>query len=158
MYPSARKAEGGFTYLGLLLAVALFALFSSTTLKIGSTVSRGVAEQELLDAGLRLTRALESYARATPANGIPYPSRIEDLLRDPRYNNKVVRHLRRIEPDPMTGKADWVAVRAGKGVGITAFHSQSAQLSLRRELPAPFRDFNDVTTYREWVFTAGLGE
>lgn len=151
-------SQSGYTYLGLLFLLAVMAAVNAASLRIGTTLQRSVAEQELLDKGLSFTRAFESYARATPAGGNPYPAELQDLLRDPRYPDKLVRHLRRIEVDPMTGRAEWGLKRQPSNRGITGVHSLSDQASLRRDLQAPFRDFNDETYYRDWVFVGGLGE
>jgi hypothetical protein len=150
--------QSGYTYLGLLFLLAVIAAVNAASLRIGTTIHRSVAEQELLDKGLAFTRAFESYARATPAGGNPYPVELQDLLRDPRYPDKLVRHLRRIEVDPMTGRAVWGVKRHLNKPGIVGIHSLSDQASLRRDLQAPFRDFNDETYYRDWVFVGGLGE
>ena len=151
-------SQSGYTYLGLLFLLAVMAAVNAASLRIGTTLQRSVAEQELLDKGLSFTRAFESYARATPAGGNPYPAELQDLLRDPRYPDKLVRHLRRIEVDPMTGRAEWGLKRQPSNRGITGVHSLSDQASLRRDLQAPFRDFNNETYYRDWVFVGGLGE
>jgi hypothetical protein len=155
---SSIARQTGYTYLGLLFLLAVVAAVNAASLRIGTTLQRSVAEQELLDKGLGFTRAFESYARATPAGGNPYPLELQDLLRDPRYPDKLVRHLRRIEVDPMTGRADWGVKRQLSKPGIIGVHSQSDQASLRRDLQAPFRDFNDETYYRDWLFVGGLGE
>jgi type II secretory pathway pseudopilin PulG len=155
---SSITRQAGYTYLGLLFLLAVMATVNAASLRIGTTLQRSVAEQELLDKGLSFTRAFESYARATPAGGNPYPVELQDLLRDPRYPDKMIRHLRRIEVDPMTGRAEWGVKRQPSNRGITGVHSLSDQTSLRRDLQAPFRDFNDETYYRDWVFVGGLGE
>jgi len=149
--------QGGYTYVGLLVFVAVFSLISAGTLRMGVTAQRRVAEQELLERGFALSRALESYARATPAGQSGSPKVISDLLRDPRYQKTVVRHLRRIEVDPITGRAEWGVVLAEDNLGILGFHSLSDQKAWRRDFAPPFDDFSDKPFYRDWVFLAGLG-
>lgn len=150
--------QAGYTYVGLLIFVAVLSLISAGTLRVGVTAQRGAAEQELLDRGLALTRALESYARATPAGQSAYPKVIDDLLRDPRYPKTVVRHLRRIDVDPVTGRAEWGVVMTQDKRWIVGFHSLSDQKAWRRDFPPPFDDFSDKPFYRDWVFAAGLGD
>jgi type II secretory pathway pseudopilin PulG len=150
--------QEGYTYVGLLIFVAVFSLISAGTLRVGVTAQRRVAEQELLERGLALTRALESYARATPAGQSGSPKVISDLLRDPRYQKTVVRHLRRIEVDPMTGRAEWGVVMSEDNRWINGFHSLSDQKVWRRDFVPPFQDFVDKPFYRDWVFGAGLGD
>ena len=156
MRRGGRALQQGYTYIGLLLFVAVLGLVSASTLRIGVTAQRRVAEQELLERGWALTQALESYASMTPRGQNPYPQSIQDLLRDPRFP-KVVRHLRRVEVDPMTGSATWGEVWTEDRRGIAGFHSLSDQTAWRRDLPAPFDDFNDKPLYRDWVFRSGLG-
>ena len=151
-------ANRGYTYVGLLIFVALFSLISAGTLRVGVTAQRRVAEQELLERGLALTRALESYARATPAGQSAYPKVIDDLLRDSRYQKTVIRHLRRIDVDPITGRAEWGVVMTEDKRWVIGFHSLSDQKAWRRDFPPPFDDFSDKPFYRDWVFAAGLGD
>lgn len=158
MRRGGRALQQGYTYIGLLLFVAVLGLVSASTLRIGVTAQRRVAEQELLERGWALTQALESYARATQGAQSPYPSSIQDLLRDPRSPLVVVRHLRRIERDPITGGTEWGVVLSADRRGIVGFYSLSEQKAWRRDLPPPFDDFNDKPLYRDWVFRAGLGD
>ena len=161
MSPKARlryTGQGGYTYVGLLIFVAVFSLISAGTLRVGVTAQRRVAEQELLERGLALTRALESYAQATPAGQSASPKVINDLLRDPRYLKTVVRHLRRIDVDPMTGRAEWGVVMSEDKRWIIGFHSLSDQKAWRRDFLPPFDDFSDKPFYRDWVFGVGLGD
>lgn len=152
------RRSAGFSYLAMLVFVAVTALATASSLKVGVQWHRRLAEEQLLDSGLRLVRALESYAQLTPSGDSPHPSKMEDLLRDPRYPGRVIRHLRRIEPDPLTGQADWVEVRTADGRRITGFHSRSDNAVSPREFPPPFQDFAELRRYDEWLFVAGLGE
>lgn len=147
------NTERGFTYVGLLIAVAVFGLVSAASLQLGVAMQRRTAENELLERGERIVQALESYAKATTGAQPSRPARLEDLLRDPRQPRQLVRHLRRIEIDPMTGQADWVLVQARDGSGIVGVHSQSTQPVLRREHPALRRGFDEARTYQDWVFS-----
>jgi type II secretory pathway pseudopilin PulG len=153
----SRHRQFGITYIAVLLFVAIVAALSAGTLQLGQTVQRHHSEQALLERGWELTQALESYQRATPAGQSPYPRRPEDLLRDPRFPKVTVRHLRRLNVDPITGLNQWGTVISEDGRGIVGFHSLSTQRPQRQELASPFADFSDQQSYREWVFVAGLG-
>ena len=61
-------------------------------------------EGELLYVGNLYRDAIRQYSESTPAGARPYPDRLDDLLRDPRYP-VVRRYLRRPYPDPFTGRA-----------------------------------------------------
>ena len=145
----------GYTYVGLLIFVAVIGLLSATALQAGLTMQRRIAEDDLLERGQRLMLALESYAKATPPGQGPYPKRIGDLERDPRFPKTVVRHLRRVERDPITGLARWGTVPSEDGTGIVGFYSLSNARTARKEFKPPFDDFNDTNFYYQWVFGPG---
>jgi type II secretory pathway pseudopilin PulG len=116
---SAQGREKGFTYLGLIVTVAIIGLVGAATLKVDALLRRAAAEQELLEIGATFSEALRSYADATPRGQpqLPPPS-LQDLLKDPRYPG-VRRHLRKIFVDPMTGKAEWGIVYANNPNGAS---------------------------------------
>jgi hypothetical protein len=66
-----------------------------------------------------------------------------------------LRHLRRIYPDPMTGKADWVLVTAGER--IVGVHSRSEHSSFKRYFEDADAAFNGTEHYAQWVFRADTG-
>lgn len=149
--------QGGFTYLGLLVIVAVLAVGSAGALLHGVAHQRRVAEGELLERGLELARALESYQTAMPGGREAAPGRIEDLLSDPRFDRHRVRHLRRVPVDPMTGHARWGEVRSADGRRILGFHSLSDDEAVRTtDFPPVFEDFEGKTHYKEWVFMMGM--
>jgi type II secretory pathway pseudopilin PulG len=116
---STQGREKGFTYLGLIVTVAIVGLVGAATLKVDALLRRAAAEQELLEIGATFSEALRSYADATPRGQpqLPPPS-LQDLLKDPRYPG-VRRHLRKIFVDPMTGKAEWGIVYANNPNGAS---------------------------------------
>jgi len=147
----------GYTYVGLLILVAVLATSSAAALHLGHAHQRRVAERELLDKGMELVRALESYSTALPGGQGAAPARIDDLLRDPRFEKQLVRHLRRIPVDPITGQPVWGEVRSPDGRRITGFHSLSTDRPVRTEDLGPgLEDFEGKTHYSEWVFVLGM--
>lgn len=153
--PPAR-GQSGYTYVGLLILVAVLALISAATMHAGMTMQRHQAEQDLLERGLALAQALDSYARATPPGLGRRPKAIEDLLRDPRFPKNVVRHLRSIAVDPITGEARWGELLSEDKKGIAGFYSLSEQKPWRKTFLPPFDDFEDKPRYRDWIFTTAL--
>jgi type II secretory pathway pseudopilin PulG len=106
--------ERGFTYVWVLLAVALT-----------SAALASVAEQASLSAERQRTvhalwvreqyrSAIDSYAAVGEGTGRRGPERLEQLLRDER-GGVVRRHLRMMYPDPVTGRSDWILVRGEDG-------------------------------------------
>jgi type II secretory pathway pseudopilin PulG len=104
--------QRGFTYLSVVILVAIIGLAGAATLRLGVTMQRAAAEEELLRIGAEFSDALQSYAAATPPGQPTFPPSLKELLKDPRFP-QVRRHLRRIYVDPMTGKPEWGLVRPG---------------------------------------------
>jgi len=158
--PRSRPHRGrlrGFTYIGLLIFIAVLTAISGAGLRYGLLLERHVAEEELIARGLRLSGALQSYALATPAGQSKAPKDIADLLRDPRYPDHIVRHLRRVEIDPMTGTAEWgVVMLTVDQKGISGFHSLSMERPRRQLFNENLKDFNDAEHYSDWIFVAGM--
>jgi type II secretory pathway pseudopilin PulG len=152
------RPQSGFTYVGLLIFVAVLGLMSGAVLRVGMTMQRHQDEQDLLERGQALAQALESYARSTPAGQSRLPKDIEDLLRDPRYPKVLIRHLRSIGVDPITGQAQWGTVLSEDKKGIVGFYSLSEQKPWRKTFVPPFDDFEDKPRYKDWVFTTELLE
>jgi type II secretory pathway pseudopilin PulG len=152
---AAARGAGGFTYVGLLLAVAIMAGGLAAIGELASTAAKREREAELLFAGDQFARAIAEYAASSPG-AQQYPPTLEDLLADKRYPN-VRRHLRRIYPDPMTGHADWVLVR-GPGGGIVGVHSRSTAQPLKTaNFPSEYQSFANATAYTSWQFVAVVG-
>lgn len=64
-----------------------------------------------------------------------------------------VRHLRRIYPDPLTGRSEWGMVEALDGSGIAGFYSLAETEPFKiGNFEALFSEFSGKTSYRDWVF------
>lgn len=143
--------QTGFTYVGLLIAVAIIAAGSAAALGAGASLQLRDNEAELLAIGREFRRALQSYAEATPVGQPDTPKELAELLRDPRYLG-VRRHLRRIHPDPLTGKSDWGIVRSPDG-RIVGLHSLSTTPVYRQTgFPAGLEAFEKAARHDEWIF------
>ena len=144
------QAARGFTYVAIMIFVAILALVSATVLSAGSALQRRMQEEELLFVGQQFAEAFKSYFEATPAGQRNYPAKLEELLRDPRYPG-VRRHLRKVYIDPMTGKPEWGVVAAPGGIiGVHSF-SQRAPLKVAEFEPA-FAVLADKKSYVDWKF------
>lgn len=150
--PSCRNHNGGFTYLGLIITVAIIGIASAATLQLGSVTQRRAAEEELLEIGSEFRNALISYANATPVGQKRAPSSLDDLLKDPRYPNPK-RHLRKLYADPITGKEEWGIIEAIDGSGIVGVYSLSNAQPIKVDNFDPlFHDFAGKKSYRDWKF------
>lgn len=153
-----KRRDGGFTYLSLIILVAIIGLVSASTLKLGALAQRSRAEQQLLDIGAAFSDALQSYADATPAGFPPQPPSFKELLRDPRFPG-VRRHLRKVFVDPMTGKAEWGIAYLGDKVGVLAVYSLSDAKPVKiGNFPARFQGLAGKQKISEWRFVATGGK
>ena len=149
---AAPVRSGGFTYLSLIILVAIIGLVTATALKLGAVLQRARAEQELLWIGAEFSDALQSYADATPAGKPPQPATLKDLLRDPRFPT-ARRHLRKIYVDPMTGKAEWGIVYLADKVGVIGIYSLSDAKPVKiGNFPARFSGFDAREHISDWKF------
>ena len=149
--PGFDRVQRGYTYIGLLIFLAVLALASAMTLTVGSLMQQRANEAELIYIGGQYAAAFRSYFDATPAGLRPFPGKLEELLRDPRYPG-IRRHLRKVYVDPMTGKEEWGIVTAPGG-GIMGLHSLSQQAPIKVGGFEPmFAPLAGKKKYSEWVF------
>lgn len=147
------RRSGGFTYLSLIIVVAIIGLVAASALKLGSVLQRSRAEQQLLEIGAAFSDALQSYAEATPAGMPPQPPSLNDLLKDPRFQT-TRRHLRKLFVDPMTGKAEWGVVYLGDKVGVLAVYSLSKDKPVKiGHFPERYSGFEGKNSISDWKFT-----
>ena len=151
MHRPARR-QRGFTYLGLIILVAILGLVGAAGLKMGSLLQRQAAEQELLDIGAQFSDALYSYAAATPPGQPQQPPTLAALLRDPRFP-QVRRHLRKLFVDPVTGRAEWGLLYQPGSQGIIGVHSLSQAAPLKvGNFEARYAGFEGKAHLSEWQF------
>src|SRR5512142_3142860 len=94
--------QRGFTYVAVLLSVAVMAAALAAAATVYSQSARREKEAELLFVGDQYRQAIRSYYERTPGGAKRYPRKLEDLLEDVRYP-ALMRHLLRLYPDPVTG-------------------------------------------------------
>lgn len=151
--------QGGFTYLGLVITLAIVGMVGAAALKVDALLRRAAAEQELLETGAAFSEALKSYADATPRGQPAQPPSLKELLKDPRFPG-VRRHLRKIFIDPVTGRAEWGIVWANPGneTGVLAVYSLSQAQPLKQaNFDARFANLEGKEHLSEWKFGA-LGQ
>lgn len=133
------------------LLSALLVGLAGMTAQVGARIERErERELELLRAGRAIALALASY-RASPFAVAPeFPRELAELVED-RRGPRVLRHLRSVPLDPVTGRRDWVAiVESGRIVGV---HSASTRPPLRRTgFPPELVAFEKARTLADWRF------
>ena len=143
--------QRGFTYLGLLFAVAFIGAGLAVIGEVWSLTARRADEQELLFVGDSFRNAIASYYRAGPAGVQQYPLKLDDLLLDRRTGN-ATRHLRKIYADPITRQPDWELITLADGAIIgVASRSQRAPLK-RARFPVADAEFEGAECYCDWRF------
>jgi|SRR5690606_14890507 len=149
---SQPRASSGFTYIGLLILIALIGVALTAAADLTSTALQRDREQELLFIGAAYVAAIESYSRHSPA-GNEFPRQLEDLIKDPRLPS-LKRHIRRLYRDPMSGSMDWGLVR-GPNDGIVGIYSKSERAPIKQAgFPPQFNQFSSAKQYADWRFVA----
>jgi type II secretory pathway pseudopilin PulG len=119
----SRPNERGFTYLWVLVAIALMGLGLAAVSEVWVTSARRQKLVEFEWIGAQFARAIGSYYQSSPGAAKAYPASLQELIDDRRYVT-TRRHLRTIYANPFTGKQDWDLVVAAdgrlRGVRVTA--------------------------------------
>lgn len=141
--------QRGFTYLTVLFVVAMMAGGLALAGEVWHTSAAREKEAELLHVGNEYRKAIERYFLSGPQR--QYPKSLADLLKDPRMPG-TVRHLRRLYPDPITGKEEWGLVKSADG-GFAGVYSLSEAAPLKSAGFA-VRDasFEGKSKYADWQF------
>lgn len=142
----------GFTYLWVLLLVALMGLGLTMGVEIYTTSAQRDKEKELLAIGRQFRTAIARYYELQIVNGRhEYPASLDDLLLDNRVPG-IRRHLRKVFVDPVTGKPEWGLLRiGGRIVGV---HSLSAKTPIKQDhFEANDMGLRGKEKYSDWVFT-----
>jgi len=149
-HASGRSRAGGWALLTALLSAMLIGL-SATAAQISLRIERErEREQQLLMIGREFVAALRSYRDAVGVTQPELPRQLSDLVEDRRAIG-VLRHLRRIPPDPFTGKEDWGLVRQGDR--IIGVYSLATRAPLkRRGFPTDLADFDKAARLSDWRF------
>jgi len=146
---SLRK-QVGFTYLTVMFVIAILLGGLAIVGEVWETSARREKEAELLFIGNQYRRAIGLYYTATPGPQKRYPRTLEDLIKDPRQPN-TQRHIRKLFPDPITGK-EFVAIKGADG-GIQGVSSASDVAPLKI---AGFRvrdaSLEGAQKYSDWKF------
>lgn len=149
--PPPRAGAAGFTYIGLLILLAIISIGATATVQLGAITQRRSAEDELLHIGRTFRAALASYQTSTPGGMPRLPKELTDLTKDPRQP-VLRRHLRQIPVDPMTGKAEWGTIRTADGF-IEAVHSLSDARPIKvANFESDFTVFEGSEKYSAWAF------
>lgn len=145
MRPGSKWAEAGFTYLLLLWWVAISSFVTAALATQWQIEAAREREVELVFRASQIQAALAAYRCNTPDGHVAYPKQLHELLEDVR-GAQPRHHLRRLWPDPVTGR-EWGLLRQLEGGGITGVYSTARG--------TPWRSPPGVESYPAWQFEAG---
>jgi hypothetical protein len=138
----------------VLAAVLILGLSAGIAGSTWKDLMQRSREEELFWRGDQYRRAIESFFETKTGTGgglNSFPAKLEDLVRDPRFP-EVRRHIRRLFPDPMTGR-DWILIKnpAGRIAGVK---SGSDLRPFRQSgFPEGYESFEGRSRYSDWEFT-----
>jgi type II secretory pathway pseudopilin PulG len=146
-----RPSPLGFTYIGLLLLIALMGTAVAGAAIVHHQQAQREKEKELLFVGEQFRRAIGQYYEGSPGGDKRFPATLEDLLSDSRYPS-TKRYLRRIYFDPMTASREWGLIR-GPGDRIIGVHSLSQSKPVKVSgFAERYADFASVESLSDWKF------
>jgi len=146
-----RRAQAGFGYVWVLLAVAIFGIGLGAVGEIWSTQKRRDCEEELLRVGREFRAALHSYHLNSKIGTPAFPTHLEELLED-RRGPVLRRHLRKIYADPMTASQDWGLVRAPDGRIRGVYSRWNGKPLKTANFDPKDSAFEQAETYADWRF------
>lgn len=149
----------------VLVGVALMGLMAGIAGSSWQTYMQKSREADLLWKGTQIRDAIGRYYEFEAAGSKKstisesktisakkaYPKNLEDLLEDPRAL-ETTRHLRRLYPDPMTGK-EWALISSPQGGGIMGVRSTSTLKPFKQYgFSVENKNFAVQNDYASWKF------
>jgi len=143
--------QQGFTYMGVLFAVALMGASLALIGSVWRTSQQRENEQELLFIGDQFRRAILLYYERTPGAVKQYPMSFEQLIKDDRYLVPK-RYLRRVYRDPISNELEWGIVHFTDG-SIMGVYSLSTKTPRKQSnFKAIYAEFANTNHYSDWRF------
>jgi type II secretory pathway pseudopilin PulG len=146
-----RSTSTGFTYIGLLAAVAIMGIFMMVVGEVWQTLQKREKESELLFIGNEYRRAITDYYMHTPGTAPRYVMKLEELLKDARYP-VTRRYLRKLYKDPLTRTGEWGLLKNANGQIYGVYSLSTAEPFKKEHFKKDDHDFEGRGSYAEWVF------
>lgn len=155
--PCDRDCHGGFTYIGLLILIALIGITLAATGQVWHTDVIREKEKELLFVGDQFRKAISAHYANNAASADRYPKSLEELLQDP-HQPGIRRYLRKIYVDPLAGKTEWGLIKSPGG-GIMGVYSLAEGAPLKHShFPFQYAGFEGASKYAGWQFAFTPGD
>ncbi len=147
--PISHYSQQGFTYIGVLIIVAVMLMVMGAASEVWHSVMRHEKEQQLLFVGHQFRAAIGKYYLQS---GNKYPPSLDALLESSNLGGKKVRFLRKLYQDPMTGDTQWGLVM-GLDAKVTGVYSLSDEKPYKATgfLDADAK-FEGAEKYSDWKF------
>lgn len=146
-----RRRQGGFTYIVLLMLIAVMSAASLASVQLISVAIRRDKERELLFVGNQFRNAIRLYYRNGKGGAMRYPSSLEDLLKDPRFPD-TRRYLRRIYLDPISNSSQWGLLKGPSGEILGVYSMSSEEPLKKSNFSLIDHLFEGSKHYSDWVF------
>lgn len=147
----ALSAAAGFTYIALLIVIAIMGVVLATAGEVWHMEAKREKEKELLFVGNQFRRAISQYAAHAQSGSARFPMKLEDMLQDPRAPN-TRRYLRRVYSDPITGSSKWGLVKGPSGEILGIYSLSEDEPVKKHNFSLADAGFEDKMKYTEWVF------
>ncbi|MDR3370145.1 type II secretion system protein [Rhodoferax sp.] len=160
-YPSPAQRvsqQHGFLLMGILVIMVLAGIALMAAVEFWTVQRQREREQQLLFVGDAYRQAIRHYYfGAPPGSPRKLPTSLNALLDDDRYPMPV-HHLRRLYPDPITGKTEWGELRVGDVIA-GVFSLSEVHPIKQAGFSLADASFDGKTSYRDWefVFTQAPG-
>ncbi len=149
--PNGSNRQSGFTYLTILFVIAVAGVLLAQIGINWTQTSQREKESELLFVGNQYRQAIMLYYERTPGPIKRYPTSLEDLVTDNRYNPPQ-HYLRKLYRDPVTNSTAWGLIAAPSG-GIMGVYSLSEKAPLKiAGFTVVDADFEGKVQYSDWKF------
>lgn len=153
---SGKGVQQGYFYVSLLLFVVLVGISLTAVSELWSLRAQREREEELLFVGQQYRQAITHYYATSPKGAFRFPHSLQDLLDDDRDPNRRGHHLRRLYPDPMTGRSDWGEVTLADG-SIVGVYSRSLERPQKQKgFLSRDQSFEEQSRYADWIFRSPL--
>lgn len=123
MVSTRESNQKGFTYIAVLVALAILGLMLAAVGDVWHTVQQREKERDLLFIGNQFRQAIALYYERSTGPVKQYPKTLEDMLADKRFANAPP-YLRKIFYDPMMRTQEWGLVKSPEG-GVIGVYSLS---------------------------------
>jgi type II secretory pathway pseudopilin PulG len=150
IFNSSQGGQRGAILIMLLVMVVILGLTAGMAGQSWRSTVQRAREAELLWRGQQYQQAIASYSSVKHGSQQMLPATLEHLLRDPRFPG-VVRHLRKLYDDPMTGD-EWQLVTdpAERIIGVRS--SSDLEPFQKDGFPDALSKLAGKNSYSEWEF------